>query len=86
MENDLLEIVESSNNNKKNNKKNNGNNGNNGNNSLAENYKLKAITSQALNEIQIEVMQELSNYYTKCQKYYEEAFKQLSDSIIPEEL
>lgn len=83
MENDLFEKVEYDNN--TNNKKNK-NNGNNGNNSLKENYKLQSITNQELNEIQIEVMQELSNYYTKCQKYYEEAFKQLADSLIPTEL
>jgi hypothetical protein len=81
IENDLLEKVEPSNNNNNNKKTKN-----NGNNNLKEQYKLRSITNQQLNKIQISVMQELSNYYSKCQKYYEEAFKYLADSLIPEEL
>ncbi len=92
IENDLLEKVEhnNNNNNKKNKNNNNNNNNKNGNNdtnnSLKEQYKLRSITNQELNEIQLNVMKELTNYYSKCQKYYEEAFRYLADSLIPEEL
>jgi hypothetical protein len=94
IENDLLEKFEHNNNNNNNNNnnkknKNNGNSNNNNNrknNSLKESYKLRSITNQKLSEIQLNVMKELTNYYTKCQKYYEEAFKYLADSLIPEEL
>ena len=92
IESDLLEKVESTNNNNKKNNNNNNNNNNkkknnnNNNNNLNETYKLRTITNQKLSEIQLNVMQELTNYYTKCQKYYEEAFKHLADSLIPEEL
>ncbi len=80
VEDDLLEKVEANNNNNNNNKNKKNNN------AMTGNYKLRSITNQKLNEIQLEVMQELTNYYTKCQQYYEEAFKNLADSLIPEQL
>lgn len=49
-------------------------------------YKIKNITDKQLNNIQIEVMTELTNYYTNCQTYYEESFQILANSLTPEEL
>jgi hypothetical protein len=72
--NDLLEKEEGSNNNKKNNEE------------PVVRYKLKNLTNKELDEIQLNVIHELTEYYTKCQKYYEEAFAQIAESVIPEEL
>ncbi len=47
-------------------------------------YKMKSITNQELNTIQLQVMQELTEYYTQCQQYYEDGFKALSNSLVPE--
>ncbi len=46
-------------------------------------YKLKSITNKELNEVQRKVLQELTFYYTKCQEYYQDAFKKLSDALYP---
>ncbi len=47
-------------------------------------YKLKSITNQSLNNIQLQVMKELTEYYTQCQQYYEDGFKALSESLVPD--
>ncbi len=44
-------------------------------------FKLKSITNNELNLIQMKVMNELTNYYTKCQNYYESAFIALSKAL-----
>ena len=49
-------------------------------------YKVKTITNQQLNDIQLEVMKELTEYYTQCQKYYENGFNVLATSLVPNEV
>jgi hypothetical protein len=49
-------------------------------------YKIKNITHIELNNIQLEIISQLTNYYTKCQTYYEESFSILADSFIPDEI
>jgi len=44
-------------------------------------FKLKSITNNELNLIQLKVMHELTSYYTKCQEYYESAFIALSKAL-----
>ncbi len=44
-------------------------------------YKLRAVTNNQLNDIQIEVMRKLTLFYTRCTDYYQLAFTKLAESV-----
>ena len=48
-------------------------------------YSLRPLTSSQLNTLQTKVMKNLTEYYTKCQGYYQDAFSNLSDAILAKE-
>jgi len=45
-------------------------------------YQIRSLTSSDLNSLQTKVMKTLTNYYTKCQSYYQDAFEKLSDALL----
>jgi hypothetical protein len=44
-------------------------------------YKLRPVTNNQLNDIQIDIMRKLTLFYTRCQDYYQLAFAKLAESV-----
>ena len=50
-------------------------------NPLESGYKLRAVTNNQLNDIQVDIMRKLTLFYTRCQDYYQLAFSKLAESV-----
>lgn len=50
-------------------------------NSFETEYKLRPVSNNQLNDIQIDVMRKLTLFYTRCQDYYQLAFTKLAESV-----